>query len=60
MANMSYCRFENTTSDLKDCYENMDDKEISVEEKTQRQHLIDMCCDIAIEYGHEIGREIEE
>jgi len=25
MSNMSYCRFENTLADLRDCYENLDD-----------------------------------
>ena len=36
MANMSYCRFENTAKDLRDCLENMDvqDDEIS---QLQRQ-----------------------
>lgn len=59
MANMSYCRFVNTVSDLQDCYENMDN-ELSESEKESRLKLIRLCCDIAADYGHEIGREMED
>ena len=29
MSNMSYCQFENTYPDLKDCYEDMDRDDLS-------------------------------
>lgn len=32
MTNMSYCRFENTLADLRDCHENMHDDELSEDE----------------------------
>lgn len=59
MGNMSYCRFENTVSDLQDCYDNFDDCKGDREEKA-RKRMIKLCVDIAIDYGNEIGREVEE
>ena len=60
MGNMSYCRFENTSQDLQDCYDHMDE---SMEDKTEyetkaRKRLINICCDIALDYSHEVDREI--
>lgn len=61
MANMSYCRFENTASDLQDCYENMEETDdLSSYEVSARKRLIRLAVEIAIEYGHEVGREVEE
>jgi hypothetical protein len=54
MANMSYCRFENTLSDLQDCYNNMEDDDLSESEKSARQDLIILCINIAEEYGEEV------
>lgn len=54
MSNMSYCRFENTLKDLKDCYEHMDDDKLSEEEKKARIELIEECRDIYYEYAYEI------
>ena len=48
---MSYCRFENTLSDLKDCYNHIDDDNLSREEERAREELIELCCNIAIESG---------
>ena len=42
MSNMSYCRFQNTLRDLRDCYENMDE-ELSDEENRARKQLIILC-----------------
>jgi hypothetical protein len=42
MSNMSYARFENTYSDLQDCYEAMDD-ELSETEQNYRTKLIKLC-----------------
>ena len=61
MPNMSYCRFENTAADLQDCYENMEETDgLSSYEVSARQRLIRLAVEIAIEYGHEVGREVEE
>ena len=50
MANMSYCRFENTLEDLKDCAEHISDNAatdeedgISREEVWARSRLIKVC-----------------
>jgi hypothetical protein len=59
MANMSYCRFENTLVDLRDCYHHMDDEELNKKEIMAREDLINLCIDIAQDYGHEVNREVE-
>lgn len=53
MPNMNYCRFGNTANDLEDCYEHMEDsvEELSEFEKKARTKLIDLCIDIAFDYG---------
>jgi hypothetical protein len=55
MANMSYCRFSNTVTDLQDCFDHMwtdggDDPELSVEEAKARKRLIQLARDIAAEF----------
>ena len=50
MANMSYCRFENTYKDLCECYNNMENVN-SESEKRYRQHLIQLCQNIVDEYS---------
>jgi len=52
MANMSYCRFQNTYSDLYDCYEHMDD-ELSEDETKYRKYIIELCKRIVDNYGDE-------
>lgn len=48
MSNMSYCRFRNTLSDLRDCQNNLDDTDdLSREERRARWELIKLCRDIA-------------
>ena len=59
MANMSYCRFQNTLKDLEDCYDddNMGEWNVgnlSDEEKEARLSLIRLCSTIAHEFGDEI------
>ena len=55
MANMSYCRFQNTASDLRDCYDHMDDEiEDDSAESKARRRMIRIACDIADDYGHEV------
>ena len=60
MSNMAYCRFENTVSDLQDCLENMEGRDLSDTEARARKRLIDMCVDIALDYGSEVDRPCEE
>jgi hypothetical protein len=54
MGNMSYCRFQNTVGDLRDCSEAMEDPELSAEEKAARIRLIKICVAIADDFGHEV------
>lgn len=59
MANMSYCRFENTYSDLLDCYESLQNKsidELSESEKKYALKLIKLCSDISEDFLHEINK----
>lgn len=55
MTNMSYCRFQNTLNDLRDCHENMDEDGLSFDEAASRLRLIKICVEIAANYGDEIG-----
>lgn len=50
MPNMSYCRFQNTLRDLKECYDNWygdreddEDEPLSAEELRARERLLDLC-----------------
>lgn len=60
MANMSYCRFENTYNDLRDCYwaiqeaGSIEDMDLSDSEKTHLFRLINLAqkiIDAAEEHG---------
>ena len=53
MANMSYCRFQNTLRDLKDCYEHIDDDDLSQDEIKARKKLIVLCTDISNDYDYD-------
>jgi len=53
MPNMSYCRFQNTVNDLSDCYENIEDDDLSDDELRARIRLIKICIDIADDYRNE-------
>lgn len=54
--NMSYCRFQNTLQDLRDCYYNIEEVEdMSVEEKRARRQLIELCAEIADEKDYYLG-----
>lgn len=67
MANMSYCRFENTLTDLRDCQEaledfiNNDENVISSdEERRKAKELIDVCRQIADAFDEsDIDRQSE-
>lgn len=47
---MSYCRFENTYKDLLDCYNNLNDMDLSESEAEYREQLVQMCNAIVEEY----------
>lgn len=53
MSNMSYCRFQNTLSDLQDCYEalgeimDVDNSGLSEDEEKALKRLIKLCTKIA-------------
>lgn len=50
--NMSHCRFENTLSDLQDCYESLvEDKPLSSSEQRYRDRLIALCEKIVRDFG---------
>jgi hypothetical protein len=53
MGNMGYCRFQNTLSDLEDCYKHLDDstKDMETWEKNARDKIVELCKKIAEEYG---------
>ena len=53
MANMSYCRFQNTLRDLRDCAEFFDDVE-SEEEKKARERLIKLCRKMVADYWEDL------
>ena len=52
MSNMSYCRFENTLNDLRDCEEHLsdDESEMSEYEKDAKKNLIKLCIRISKQY----------
>lgn len=65
MSNMSYCRFQNTLQDLRDCKGALDegdgedhdpadlDGTLSEEETSAKKRLISVCIEIADAYGEE-------
>lgn len=56
MANMSYCRFENTASDLADCLTYLTDRLDNEYETSARLRLIELCREIIeIADAEEIG-----
>jgi hypothetical protein len=60
MANMSYCRFENTYRDLMDCYHNINNNDLSKGENEYRERMIKICQDILDEYDPNSFVEEEE
>jgi hypothetical protein len=57
MANMSYCRFENTCLDLRDCLKNWDSA-TSDTEIMYRKEILDLAKEIVEYYGEEDDYEI--
>lgn len=50
---MSYCRFENTASDLGDCLDHLFDDDLSEYEAAARKRLIRLCQEVAAEWEDE-------
>lgn len=46
MSNMSYCRFENTASDLRDCADHIHNKLSNAHEIEAKKRLIKTCIEI--------------
>lgn len=57
MRNMAYCRFENTFSDLEDCFEHILDGNLSESESKYRNKLIRLCFDLYNEVENKIIEE---
>ena len=58
MGNMSYRRFENTYKDLQDCYEALQDKDISELSESEQKYaikLIKLCKKILVDFESEIN-----
>jgi hypothetical protein len=56
MGNMSYCRFENTLKDLRDCYKDMSETdfyELSESEQEARNKLVALCQNISEQFEEE-------
>lgn len=51
MANMGYCRFQNTLADLHDCYDRMGNEDLSEAEQKACVELIGLCEMITSDYG---------
>lgn len=61
MANMSYCRFENTLGDLEDCKEALENgEELSSREAKKAKALIDLCREIADNYDDDYVDSLKE
>ena len=53
---MSYCRFENTLKDLRDCYKDMSETdfyELSETEQEARNKLVALCQNISEQFEEE-------
>ena len=47
MSNMSYCRFQNTLSDLRDCNDHLTD-DLSNSEQVARERILNLCLELII------------
>ena len=60
MANMSYCRFENTYNELVDCIENLNKSAENERDERQRIRLIELMIDIVNSGDAEEALEVED
>jgi len=56
---MSYCRFENTLRDLRDCFDNIDSRDLSESEFYARKAMVELCWSIYSEYSYLVDEEYE-
>lgn len=56
---MSYCRFQNTVKDLRDCQQNLWDA-VSKDENEARKRLVAICKEIAAECEDDTPDEMDE
>lgn len=54
--NMSYCRFQNTLGDLRDCQENILADDLGRDERRYRRKLVEICREIALVSDEELER----
>ncbi len=63
MPNMSYCRFQNTRLDLRDCYDWLGENshsDLSNDEQEAFKRMVKLCLSIVEDYAPEIlNKEIE-
>ena len=60
MPNMSYCRFENTSHDLQDCYDHWkEDEDPNEYEKRGKENILELCRMIIEDYGDEEWKNTE-
>ena len=50
MANMGYCRFVNTTEDMRDCMDGLDDT-LSEAEHKARIRFVKQCAEVVFDYA---------
>ena len=58
MSNMSYCKFENTVSDMRDCIDTLDEimgnvDDLSESEARHAKRFITLCLRVAADFGDE-------
>ena len=59
MANMSYCRFQNTLGDLRDCAEHLDDA-LSYDEKRALLGMTELMAEMLEALGYTVEAPSEE
>ena len=60
MANMSYCRFQNTVGDMEDCIEAIECNEVSDlsdDEQSAYEEFIEKCVQVACDHGYVIDQD---
>ena len=60
MANMPHCRFQNTVTDLQDCYDHIDDDLRSDAEIRSYVRLVTLCRQIAALFEDESNDALDE
>ena len=57
MSNLSYCRRENTLSDLQDCADHLEDGNLNPTEHRARAGVLRLAADMLEQIGLEVDRE---